>query len=170
MIERIAELTGNEIYRCYQCQKCSSGCPFAQYMDFPPAVIIRMIHFGMKEKLLSSETIWVCASCETCTTRCPNEIDIAHIMDALRQECVREGFKPAGKNVYLFHSAFMSSIKSYGRVHELGMLGKYKLKSGNFFDDLKLGYDMYKKGKIKLFPHKIKGMRDIKKIFKKIIN
>ncbi len=166
-VNRIAKLTGKEIYRCFQCRKCSSGCPVAEFMDLLPAQIIRLVQFGFKEKIFSSETIWICASCETCTTRCPNEIDIALIMDTLRQECIQEGYSPAQKNVYLFHRIFMASIKDNGKIHELGMIKNYKQKTGTYFEDIKLGLKMFAKGKIKIFPHKTKGLNDIRRILDK---
>ena len=83
--DHVIETAGEEIFDCYQCYKCSAGCPVSYTMDLLPHQIIRSVLFGRKEKVLSSSTIWICASCETCTTRCPNEIDIAKVMDVLRQ-------------------------------------------------------------------------------------
>jgi len=165
LAERISKLTGSEIFRCYQCQKCSSGCPVGDEMDLLPAQVIRLVQLGYKDKILSSKTIWVCASCETCTTRCPNEIDIAMVMDSMREECLESGHSPAFMDVIHFHKSFLSSIESFGRVHELDMIGKYKLKSKKYFDDMRLGFEMFRRGKIKLFPHKIKGRKEIRKIF-----
>ncbi len=73
-----------EILQCYQCGKCSAGCPIAYEMDYLPNQIIRMVQLGMEEQVLSSRTIWLCAGCETCTTRCPREVDLAKVMDAFR--------------------------------------------------------------------------------------
>ena len=75
--DRVVESVGEEIFACYQCYKCSAGCPVSFAMDILPHQVIRSVLFGQKKKVLSSKTIWICASCETCTTRCPNEIDIA---------------------------------------------------------------------------------------------
>ena len=81
----VIESAGEEIYDCYQCYKCSAGCPVSFDMDLLPHQVIRSVLFNQEEKVLSSRTIWICATCETCTTRCPNEIDIAGVMDVLRQ-------------------------------------------------------------------------------------
>ena len=167
LIEQVAEKAGDSIYNCYQCQKCSSGCPAAEFMDYLPAEIIRMIQYGYKDKILSSETIWVCASCETCTTRCPNEVDIAGVMDIMREMCVDSGQKAAVSNVLSLHKSMLGSIKRNGVMFELGMLINYKLKSKKYFDDLMLGYKMFRKGKIGLLPSKIKGLKDIKRILSK---
>ena len=158
---------GLNIQDCYQCQKCSAGCPVAFAMDYKPNQIMQMVALGMKERVLSCRTICVCASCYTCTTRCPNDIDIAWVMDWLRQSALREGAVPAEKEVPLFHAAFLDSIRSHGRVHELGMMAHYKMKTGKFFDDMKLGWKMFTKGKLKLLPSRINRKKEITALFTK---
>jgi heterodisulfide reductase subunit C len=155
---------------CFQCLKCSNGCPLSYEMDYLPAQIIRMVNLGMKEQVLGCGTIWVCASCETCTTRCPNDIDIAHVMDTLREMSIREGKAGPEKNLRKFHESFLSAIKTWGRVHELQMIGTYKLKTLRFLEDADIGMEMFKRGKIKLIPEPIKGRKAVKKIFKKTCN
>ena len=173
----VEKSSGVKVSACYQCKKCSSGCPVTFAMDYLPNQIIHMIQMGLKDEVLKSATIWVCASCETCTTRCPNDIDIAKIMDTLRMMSLTSGLKIGEKKVPIFHDAFLSSIKSKGRVYELGMIGQYslkcgdtidKLKSGSLMDEVRLGWQMFKKGKLKLFPQKIKRRGEIKKLFKKL--
>ena len=159
--------SGINIQDCYQCQKCSAGCPVAFAMDYKPNQVMQMVSLGMKDRVLSSKTIWVCASCYTCSTRCPNDIDIAKVMDWLRQCALREGVTPAEKEVPLFHAAFLDSIRTHGRVHELGMMARYKMKTGKFFDDFKLGWKMFSKGKLKLLPSGINRKKEIKALFPK---
>jgi heterodisulfide reductase subunit C len=158
--------TGINVQDCYQCQKCSAGCPVAFAMDYKPNQVMQMVLLGMKERVLSCKTIWVCASCYTCSTRCPNDIDIAKVMDWLRQSALREGVSPAEKEVPLFHAALLDSIRSHGRVHELGMMARYKMKTGKFFDDFKLGWKMFRKGKLKLFPSGVRKKREITELFR----
>ena len=158
--------SGLNIQDCYQCQKCSAGCPVAFAMDYKPNQIMQMIPLGMKERVLSCKTIWVCASCYTCSTRCPNDIDIAGVMDWLRQNALREGVVPGEREVPLFHAAFLDSIRSHGRVHELGMMARYKMKTGKFFDDFKLGWKMFTRGKLKLFPSGVRKKREITELFR----
>jgi heterodisulfide reductase subunit C len=136
-------------------------------MDYLPAQIIKMVNLGMRDEVLKCKTIWVCASCETCTTRCPNDIDIAHVMDTLREMALREGKAETEENLRRFHESFLSAIKTWGRVHELQMIGTYKLKTRTFTEDAGLGMEMFKRGKIKLIPEPIKGRKVIKRIFKK---
>jgi len=110
----VAQESGENLLACYQCQKCSAGCPVAYAMDILPNQVIRMVQFGLREKVLSSHTIWICASCYTCSVRCPNDIDIAKIMDVLRHIALGSGIKPA-ERIYPYSIRF-SSIPSNRRA------------------------------------------------------
>lgn len=162
-------LSGVNVSLCYQCQKCTSGCPVAFAMDILPHRLMRLVHLGQLDRVLRGDTIWVCAQCETCNTRCPNDIDIARVMESLRQTSRREG-KAAHKNDHLFNQAFLTSIKQFGRVHELGMISSYTVKSEGLKGFLKqagMGLSMLAKGKLKLMPHSLRGHRQVKAIFKR---
>ena len=170
----VIESVGEEIFDCYQCYKCSAGCPISFDMDLLPHQIIRAVVFNRKEKALSSKTIWLCASCETCTTRCPNEIDIAKVMDVLRQIHRESGLVAREPKIPVFHEAFLDGIKKRGRVHELTMIQQYnrksgdlgeKLKTGGWKGDLKLGMKMFFRGKLKLLPPVCGGAKEVRKIF-----
>jgi heterodisulfide reductase subunit C2 len=170
--EQVRKESGVDFDRCYQCLTCTLGCPVAQYMDYPPNEIVRMVQLGLKNEVLSCSTIWICASCESCVTRCPNEINIPHLMDVLHQMALREGVKPKEPNVPAFHAAFMDPIKRFGRQHEALMSAEHFLRSRDFSPrTLKvaanLGIGMITKGKIKLMPAKTgKGKAKVKKLFK----
>jgi heterodisulfide reductase subunit C len=166
-LEEAKRRSGEDLSLCYQCLKCTVGCPTAPYMDFRPNNLIRMIQMGMKEAVLGSRAIWLCVSCETCGTRCPNDIDIGVLMDALREMSIEEGVHPAEKNIHLLHETFIQSIKRGGRVHEATMLMEYKLRSRDFLTDLGPGMKLFLKGKIPLLPRFIKGKPEIKKIFER---
>jgi len=170
----VIESAGKEVFNCYQCSKCSAGCPVAFAMDLLPHQVIRSVLFGKKEKILSSSTIWICASCETCTTRCPNEIDIAWVMDVLRQFHYESGCETPQPKIPILHSAFLNSIKKTGRVHELSMVRNFSIKSGDLKEklqkgtwknDMKLAVKMFLRGKLKLFPHVSKGVKDVRTLF-----
>ena len=157
---------GADVAACYQCGRCSAGCPAAEYFDFKPMQAVRMCCYGQEEKLLASRTIWVCAACETCTTRCPNGIDIARLMDVLRSRAIAAKQGSQEPKVLAFHKAFLNSIRSHGRVFEIGMIASYKVRSGDFFTDMGLGLQMFKRNKLKFFPVRIKGTREVKDLFK----
>jgi len=166
-IEEAKKRSGEKLGLCYQCLKCTAGCPTAPYMDIRPNNIIRMIQMGMKQEVLGSSAIWLCVSCETCGTRCPNEIDIGVLMDALREMAVEEGVPAKEKNIHLLHEAFVQSIRRGGRVHEATMLIDYKLRSRDFLTDLIPGMTLFMKGKIPILPSMVKERDAIKRIFEK---
>ncbi len=89
-LDKVEELSGENIYACYQCGKCSAGCPSISEMDISPNEIIRLVQLGEEKEVLNSKTIWVCASCFTCVTRCPKGVDLAKIMESLRQITLRK--------------------------------------------------------------------------------
>lgn len=160
--------------RCYQCYACSDACPMAYAMDYYPNQLIHMVRLGLKEKLLQSKAIWVCVSCWTCATRCPNEIDIVRFMDILRMESLKEGLKGPIDEIPQFHKVFLEEIQKRGRISELGLLLRYKLKTGGFFplkkfrEDVSLGLKMFLKGKLKPGSPVMVGQREVEEIFKKI--
>ncbi|MFH1485925.1 MAG: 4Fe-4S dicluster domain-containing protein [Chloroflexota bacterium] len=161
---------GDKISACFQCERCTNGCPVTFAMDIVPHKLIRSVHLGLKDEVLSSDTIWVCASCETCTTRCPNGIDIAHLMDTLRQISQNEGMKASQKNVPIFHKTFLSSVRRHGRVSESEMAIAYALKSEGLNGLLKqssLGLGMLRRGKLKLLPGRLFAGKRVSEIFKK---
>ncbi len=89
-VAKVQELSGQNLLICYQCGKCSAGCPAVHEMDILPNQIIRFAQLGLKDELLASKAIWVCASCMTCNVRCPKGINIAEIIEALRQILLRQ--------------------------------------------------------------------------------
>jgi heterodisulfide reductase subunit C2 len=168
--KQVAETCGVNVTACFQCEKCSAGCPVTFAMDILPHRLIRAVHLGLKDEVLRSETIWVCASCETCSTRCPNGIDIAHVMDAARQISRREGIRAARPDVPALHRAFLASIKRHGRVSEVEMTIDYSLRSGGIGALLKksgIGLSMFRRGKLRLLPTRLKGLKQVRRIFKK---
>jgi heterodisulfide reductase subunit C len=165
-IDRVSELSHQQVRRCYYCLRCSAGCPAAYAMDYTPAQILRLVQLGQKDTLLRSSAIWLCIGCETCGTRCPNEIHAGAVIDALRQVALAEGVKPAERSVQRLHAAFLDSIRWWGRLHELSMILQHKLTSGdNLLNNLDMGLVMLVKGKIHPLPKRIKGIDEVKALF-----
>ena len=156
--------------RCYQCVACSSGCPSAYQMDYPPHQLLRMVQLGLKERVLNSNTYWICLSCETCATRCPNDVEIVKVMDTLREISLEEK-RTGSTKLPLFHSTFLGDVKMFGRIYELGMILWFTVFSGNIFrikslaQDAVLGAKMFARGKLAILPHRIKGQKAIKRIY-----
>ncbi|MBP6941432.1 MAG: 4Fe-4S dicluster domain-containing protein [Syntrophorhabdaceae bacterium] len=165
-IEQVKEESGQNPSLCYQCGNCTAGCPYTNYFDYPVSMVMRLLQAGQKDTILNSKAIWLCATCETCTTRCPCEIDVAHIMDTLRIIARREG-RVSEKDIKLFYDSFLDSVKQFGRIYEVGTLLMYNLRSGHLFADADLGPKVLTKGKIHFFPTKIKGSDKVAQIFER---
>ncbi|MGB9802268.1 4Fe-4S dicluster domain-containing protein [Desulfofundulus sp.] len=164
----VQEKSGQPIELCFQCQKCTSGCPMAELSDYYPNQVIRMIRFGLRERVLESKAIWLCLSCEACSVRCPNGIHIPAVMDVLRTMAVTGESLRVQEKDPIFHRIFLDSVKSNGRVHELMLMVKYKLKTGDVFSDIPIGLKMFRKGKLPLISKGVKNKTVIRKIFDKI--
>lgn len=166
-ISRIEQEAGTSIHLCYQCGKCSAGCPAAFAMDYPPRQVIRLLQLGLVDEALNAKSIWICASCETCSARCPRGVDIASLMDAMRREALRQG-KVNDKKVAAFNKAFLNGVKNFGRNYEAGLMLQYNLSTGQLFKDMGLGLPMMSRGKVGLFPEKIQNRDEVKKIFERV--
>ena len=166
--QRVRVRSKANLDRCYQCLTCSLGCPVVFAMDYPPHQIIRMVQLGLKEATLNSSTIWICAACETCVTRCPNEVDIVGVMDTLRQMSLEEKIKGKEVIVPVFHDTFLNTVRQFGRQYELGMLLQLKLRTKDPFSDLGLGLKMLRRRKLKLSPPESKSKKEVREIFNRV--
>jgi heterodisulfide reductase subunit C2 len=175
---------GENFNYCYQCGKCSAGCPVAHAMDIRPNRIIRLLQLGYMNELLNSRTIWLCATCSTCTSRCPRNIDLAKIIDTLRIIAYRFKFYKQAQKEALFHELFMKSMAKHGRVYELGLAVGYltksllkgyaplyelglvagvNLKKGGIIKDA-LGLPFFMQKKMPKLPHKVRGGGEVQMI------
>lgn len=164
-IRDVNDLSEQNIQLCYHCHKCTAGCPVVFEMEYGPDRVLHMVQLGEKKQLLESHDIWLCASCETCGTRCPNEIDIARVMDALRQMALAEGALIAEPNATKFHKLFLFVVQNLGRMHEASLLAAYKIITLNLVADMDSGAKMFIKGKVPLAPRPIKARKEVKHIF-----
>jgi len=161
--KEIIKKTKGEIFKCFSCGTCTASCPVATISNFNPRKIINKILLGLDV----DEDIWTCVSCYTCNARCPNGIDIAKVMDVLRIEAQKN--KRAEKQPgVIFNREFLSTVENNGRLYEIGMLAKYKIKSGTLFQDVEFGLPLMLKGKMGILPHKSKNAKAVKEIFKKV--
>ena len=159
--------TGESITACYQCGKCSAGCPTAYAMDITPRRIMRGIQLGLKNELLDSSAIWLCISCQTCSLRCPREIDIAKVIESLRQMSLSEGRHPAQKDIAILYDAFMQQVRLFGRIYEAGFGLMYNLRSLHIFNNMLRLPSLFSRGKLKLKPVR-KGASEVKQIAARI--
>jgi heterodisulfide reductase subunit C len=173
--ERLAGAMATSPSACYQCKKCSAGCPLTFAMDLLPDRVIRLALLGQTEALLGCRTIWVCSSCVTCSTRCPNGIDIAGVMDWLKEEALRQGKAIDQPGVAAFHRFFLDSLRrAGGRLSEMALMRRFTMYNlwrrpqiGELWDNMKLGWGLFRRGRLRLTgPPALKGRGEIKKIFK----
>ena len=193
-VSEIEDLSGQDISSCNQCGKCSAGCPICKDMEYSPNQIIRLIQLGLRDQVISSNTIWMCASCQTCTTRCPMEVDLARVMDSLRLICHTEDqiheFSPKAffkdlvlrttdgllrtfqmditSNLKVFSKVFLKSIRDYGRLSEMNLIANYNINSGFLFSSLVNAPAFILKGKLALSRGEAKRVAKVKRIFEKV--
>ncbi len=152
LAEEIARRSGENVFLCYQCRKCASGCPNRKFMDSTITELMRYVQLGMVDEAMKKNTIWYCLSCHTCSVRCPEDIDIPRVVDTLRILVEEKNIKADDNHSRLFNRLWMTIIKYLGRGYEVGLVGALNLLSGKPFKDLPLGFKMIKKGKLKLLP------------------
>ena len=167
LAEAVLSESGQNVNLCYQCGKCAAGCPISYEMDYKPSQLIHAIRLGMDDLVFNSKTMWLCSACETCTTRCPQEVDIARVMDAVKITAMRRRIKPTIPEVASFNKAALSNIKTCGRMFEIAMIVALKLRTFDFFKDMGLGMKMFMKGKLKLMPS-FTGAWKTRKIFRRV--
>lgn len=168
---QIFHATGTNPLQCYQCGRCAAGCMqnVDGEMDISPTRMMRLIQSeatfihdrsqsaAFRKEALSAETPWLCAGCQACTTRCPQGIDIAGTMDVLREQSLKTGEaskRKRSRDIQRLHATFVQGAMNRGRVHELTMVMRYKLRTGNLMQDAALGPAMMRKGKLHLKPGK----------------
>lgn len=151
-LQQVETESSQSLRSCYQCGRCSAGCPAASEMDLLPNQVIRLIQIGWKKKVLSCHTIWLCLSCAICAVRCPRKIEFSAVCDTLCQMAKKEGYAAAEREREIFCKRFLSSIKAHGRVWEVGLLAGYNLLTRKPFNDIDLMPRLLGKGKIHPLP------------------
>jgi len=152
--------------RCLQCGTCTGSCPVSYAMDISPRMVIALFRAGQIEEILRSRTIWICASCYMCTTRCPQAIKITDLLYALKRTAMDAKLYPDRFPVYLLSRSFVHLVNRYGRNHEILLLLLYHLRRNPLalFRLIPLGVSLFRRGRISFFPSKIKGVEAIRKI------
>ncbi len=165
-INRVEEASGQEVSKCYQCGNCSASCNYTYVYDYPVNQIMRLVQLGQKDIVLGSRSVWLCAACQACTTRCPCNIEVASVMEALRVMSRDEGVVSL-KDVQMFYDEFLRSVKTFGRVFETGLLPVFNLKAMKPFGDMDLAPKVLQKGKLHFLPSRIKGRKHIAEMFER---
>jgi heterodisulfide reductase subunit C len=167
LVEEIRQRSGTAPGACFQCHKCSTGCPIGPEMDFLPSQIMRLVHLGAEAEVLGSRAIWLCASCEACTTRCPMGIDVAGVMDALRIMAIDRQVSLPDARGRQFNRSFLGSVQRHGRVYEMGMMAAYKLRTLDLLADVGKVPRMLVKGKLSLLPKRSGDVKELREVFRR---
>ncbi len=149
-------MSGQNIMRCYQCGNCSAGCPADFVYDLSVNQVMRAVQLGQKDVVLNARSLWYCLSCSTCSQRCPNEIDVAAVMETLRH-MAREEHRVTVPTVEKFFRSFLANVRAFGRSYEIGTMVLYMLRSLRLYTDVDLAPGALAKGKLSLIPRKIPG-------------
>ena len=156
----IAEEAGVNLQDCYQCGKCTAGCPLADGMDLMPREVIRYLQLGAIDTVLNAKTPWICAQCVVCSSRCPQSVDICSTMRAVRLAAKRAGKRPVPE-ADIFDDEFIANVKAHGVSNEQYLAAAYNLKSGHFLQDMGNATRMLKRGMVGVSIHNIEGRDEV---------
>ena len=160
---KIAAAAGVTLSDCYQCGKCSAGCPMAAAMDVQPRQIVRLLQLGMADDLLKSRAIWLCATCHMCADRCPNSIDLPALIEQARYEAKKRNIC-AVSEVGKFNDIFIENVKNFGKSQETILEGAYNIMTGNFIQDLGSVPHMLRHGIVGPELHTVRNRETLRKL------
>ena len=127
---QVSERPGCEgLFSCLQCGACSGTCPLSIYMDFGPRRIVALVREGFRKDALSSNTIWLCASCYSCAVHCPRQIHITDVMYSLKREAIQNHLYPAGFPIPVLAQEFYKMVRRRGRSSEFWLVLRMALRS-----------------------------------------
>ena len=163
--------TGNPLRTCIQCGTCSGTCPVAEFMDHSPRKIIHMIREDLKDEVLASNTFWYCASCYYCTVRCPQDIDIAELMYALKRYSIWKHQYQEDLIGPVFSETFVKTIYRSGRSYEPIMATAYIFSSGlkELFQEAQMATGLMLKGRLPVLPPRIKRLENFRRVIGRVI-
>ena len=133
---------------CFQCNRCTAGCPLASAMDLTPSQVVHYLLLGEWEPVLRSQAIWACVHCETCTARCPQEVDVSKLLGAARAIAWRSGRVAPDQAIAAYFASFIENLYLYGRSAELPLTVICKLKSQDYLRDMGLGLRLIARGRL----------------------
>lgn len=167
--DEIANAPGGEaIFSCIQCGTCSGTCPLSHSMDYTPRRIIAMTRAGFKDEVLRSNTIWICASCYSCSVECPRNIKVTDVMYALKQRALRAKIYPRRFPIAVLAREFFQLVRMFGRNTESLLVTALFLKTNplNLVKQSVLGVKLLLKGRMPIIPlpERIKKREDLQKI------
>ncbi|NIA16002.1 MAG: 4Fe-4S dicluster domain-containing protein [Nitrospiraceae bacterium] len=169
---KVERLSDQNLGDCYQCGKCSGGCPVVPNTQSSPSRVMRMVQLGMEEDAMVDDLVWSCAGCGTCTGRCPEGVDTARVIDAVRAVAdARDVSLPQQcAAVRTFYKAFLGSVRDFGRLSEVGLMGGYNINSGRFWTNVAKAPWFLLKGKVGLSAHRVRQLDRLARVFERVEN
>lgn len=166
-IQAIAKDSGVNLKDCYQCGKCSAGCPVAASADMTPREIIRNLQLGQVDPVLKSKMPWYCVECGVCLVRCPQEVDLPALNEAICRLAMRKR-RVAVRSGERFMNIFLDNVQRKGVSDEVLLAGRFNVETGHFMQDVPSVPKMMKQGLLS-FTEKAyvpEGSDDVKRIVK----
>lgn len=157
LIPRLASEGGAAaaIATCFQCGTCSGGCTAIASMDLSPRILILLLQRGEWQRIIESESIWNCTSCQICTARCPRGVRPSEVLEAVRALAIRAG---VSNDATRFHQVFLEVVKRRGILSESDLLQRYGgLRA--VLDQAVLGMQLALRGKVSPFHESIRDPR-----------
>ncbi|MEE8442712.1 MAG: 4Fe-4S dicluster domain-containing protein [Dehalococcoidia bacterium] len=169
---RVAEIEDryeSELTLCYQCKRCTAGCPVADVMDIRPHQIVRLARLGASDRLLRSEAIWTCVGCYTCSARCPQGVPITDLIHSLKGLAIKRGIPSKRAVVPAFLKAFEATVNRHGRNRELLTLTRYFLSTDPraALKEAAMGLTLFRQARLPLLGEKLRGKKGIKAMLRK---
>jgi heterodisulfide reductase subunit C len=158
---------GEQIKKCIQCGTCGGSCPTSHLMDYSPREIIAALRARMLDRVVRSNTVWLCTSCYSCTVRCPSNIKITDMMYEIKRLGIEYNMFPKGTKSPVLSKTFVEEIDKRGRSHEPSLMTKFYMRSGGVLDAIRnapLAFKMRMRGRLALWPVSIKGTEQLRKI------
>lgn len=174
----VGPFDSTRVVKCYQCGKCTAGCPVAERMDYPPNQLMLLVQRGQVEKAARSRALWECVSCLTCTTRCPQTVEVAGVIDVLREYAVDHGIVSAERHrVLAFQKAFLDNLRRNGRLNEVELIAEFKMRSFAkdfnlplLMKDSLLAPKLMQRSKFHLVGEKVRDRALVGRIFEKCLS
>jgi len=157
--DKIATMAyGEKLFACIQCGTCSATCPLSHYMDYTPRKIIAMVRSGFRDEVLNSATIWLCASCYSCSVECPKGIKITDVMYALKREAMINNIIPKHIPTPVLAKEFFHQILAHGRNNEVQLITRFYLltKPWKMLKKARIGFKLWRVGRLSFFEKGVK--------------
>ena len=164
-LQKLMDAADVRQYDCYQCGKCSGGCPMADAMDLKPRGVMRCAQIGSLGRILNSNTIWLCTGCSSCVDRCPHDVNVPALIEEARYEAIRCGIKRHDSVV--LNKTFIANLKAFGRSHEMLLAGLYNVFALKPIQDISSLPHMLEKGLISPMPESIDGASEVKELIER---